>query len=72
MYAVVMTDDITDRESADQILMEQVIPLVKQAPGFVGGFWVGFDRGDGTSVVVFETEEQARAGAPEVGAGSPA
>jgi hypothetical protein len=71
MYAVVTTDDITDRETADQMLREQVIPMVKQAPGFVGGFWVRFDRGRGTSVVVFETEEQARAGAPEVGGVSP-
>jgi hypothetical protein len=71
MWAIVTTDDVTDREAADQILLEQVTPMVKQAPGFVGGFWVRFDGGRGTSVIVFETEEQARAGAPEVGGGSP-
>ncbi|HEY2597390.1 MAG TPA: hypothetical protein VGJ79_02815 [Candidatus Dormibacteraeota bacterium] len=44
---------------------------MKQAPGFVGAYWVRLDENHGTSVVVFETEEQARAGAPEVGGGSP-
>jgi heme-degrading monooxygenase HmoA len=71
MYAVVATVDITDGEVAMTALAEQVIPMVKQAPGFVGGYWVRIDEGHGTSVVVFETEEQARAGAPEVGGGSP-
>jgi hypothetical protein len=69
MYAVVATVDITDSESATRALAEQVIPMVKQAPGFVGGYWVQLDEGHGTSVVVFETEEQARSGAPKVGAG---
>jgi heme-degrading monooxygenase HmoA len=71
MYAVVATVDITDGEAATKALAEQVIPMVKQAPGFVGGYWVRLDEGHGTSVVVFETEEQARAGAPEVGGGLP-
>jgi hypothetical protein len=70
MWAIVTTEDVTDREGADQMLREQTIPMVKQAPGFVGAFWVRFDGGHGTSVVVFETEARARAGAPEVGGGS--
>ena len=71
MYAVVATVDITDSEAAAKGLDEQVIPMVKQAPGFVGGYWVQLDEGHGTSVVVFDTEEQARAGAPTVGGGMP-
>jgi len=71
MYAVVATVDITDGEAATKSLAEQVIPMVKQAPGFVSGYWIQLDEGHGTSVVVFETEEQARAGAPEVGGMSP-
>jgi heme-degrading monooxygenase HmoA len=71
MHAVVATVDITDGETATKALAEQVIPMVKQAPGFVGAYWVRLDEGHGTSVVVFETEDQARAGAPEVGGGSP-
>ena len=70
MWAIVTTEDVTDRKGADEMLREHAIPMVKQAPGFVGAFWVRFDGGRGISVVVFETEEQARVGAPEVGAGS--
>lgn len=71
MYAVVATVDITDSGAATKTLAEQVIPMVKQAPGFVGGYWVRLDDSHGTSMVVFDTEEQARSGAPEVGGGSP-
>jgi hypothetical protein len=71
MYAVVAMVDITDGEAATTALSEQVVPMVKQAPGFVGGYWVRLDEGHGMSVVVFETEEQARVGAPEAGARSP-
>src|SRR5580700_8928622 len=71
MYAAIATVDITDLDIATSELADQVIPGVKQAPGFVGGYWVMLDEAHGTSVVVFETEEQARAGAPEVGASSP-
>jgi heme-degrading monooxygenase HmoA len=71
MYAVVATVDITDSEAALKQLAEQVVPTVKQAPGFVDGYWVRLDDHHGTSVVVFETEEQARAGAPEMGSESP-
>jgi hypothetical protein len=71
MYAVVAMVNITDNEAAANTLTEQVIPMVKQAPGFVGAYFVQLDERHGTSVVVFESEEQARAGAPEVGGGSP-
>jgi heme-degrading monooxygenase HmoA len=71
MYAEIATVDITDGEVAMTALAEQVIPSVKHAPGFVGGYWVRLDEGHGLSVVIFETEEQTRAGAPEVGGESP-
>ena len=71
MHAVVVTVDITDSEAAQGHLEDETIPMVKGAPGFVGGSWVLVDEGHGLSVVVFETEEQARAGAPEVGAKRP-
>jgi hypothetical protein len=71
MHAVVVTVDITDSEAAQGHLEDETIPMVKGAPGFVGGYWVLLDEGHGLSVVVFETEEQARAGAPEVGAKRP-
>ncbi len=34
---------------------------VKQAPGFVAGYWIRRRRRHGTSFVVFETQEQAQA-----------
>ena len=71
MYGVVAMVDITDPEAAVKTLEEQVIPMVKQAPGFVGAYWLRLDEVKGASVVIFETEEQARAGAPEVGGESP-
>jgi hypothetical protein len=44
--------------AAVQMLKEQLIPQVKQAPGFVRGTWFGNDE-LGHGVVVFETKEQA-------------
>ncbi len=40
-------------------LHENVVPMVKGAPGFVTGTWFG-DAQDGHSVIVFETQEQAQ------------
>ena len=67
MHAVIADVEINDPEAAQQGLNEQVVPMVKAAPGFVAGYWVLLDDTHGTSVVVFETKEQALAGAPEEG-----
>ena len=42
---------------------------MKATPGFVAGYWIRLDDSHGTSIAVFETEEQARATAPPVGGG---
>ena len=68
MYASVVHADIHDRDEAKRGLDEEVLPQLKQAPGFVGAYFVRLDDTHGVSVVVFETEEQARAGAPPEGA----
>ncbi len=39
-------------------------PRSRRRPGFVAAYWVRLDDTHGTSVAVFETEEQARAAAP--------
>ena len=67
MHAVVVDVEIHDPEAARSGLEEQVLPMVKGAPGFVAGYWVALDDAHGSSIVVFETKEQARAGAPEEG-----
>jgi hypothetical protein len=61
MHAMVATVTIADYESAQQQLHERVIPMVKQAPGFVGGYWLAPADGEGLGLVVFDTEENANA-----------
>ena len=39
MHAVVVTVTISDHETAESHLREQVVPGVSQAPGFVAGYW---------------------------------
>ena len=68
MHAHVVTVDITDSDAATKGL-EELVPTVKASPGFVAGYWIRLDDTHGTSVAVFETEEQARAVAPPVGGG---
>jgi len=67
MHAVVADVEIRDQEAARKNLEEQVLPMIKSAPGFVAGYWIRLDDTHGTSVVVFETKDQARAGAPTEG-----
>jgi hypothetical protein len=60
MHAVVVNVTVNDREAATRSLNEQVVPQVSQAPGFVAGYWVALDGAKGTSIVAFESEDQAR------------
>lgn len=65
MHAVVLNVTVRDRDAATAALRNQVVPQVSGAPGFVAGYWVGLDGGRGTSVVVFESEDAARAAAAQ-------
>ena len=49
-------------------LHENVVPMVKQAPGFVRGSWFGDDQ-TGRGLVLFASEDQARQAASLVSAG---
>jgi hypothetical protein len=63
MYAVVVRTSVTPEALADPeftVLRQQVIPAVKQAPGFVGGYWLAAVDDVSLAVVVFESEEAAR------------
>src|SRR5579859_1363867 len=51
-------------EQAKAMLNSNVVPMVKAAPGFVAGYWLEPVNGKGYSVVLFETEAQARESAP--------
>ena len=71
MHAHVVHVEIQDVGEAMKGLEESVIPNLKQAPGFIGAYFVAVDDSHGVSVAVFDTEEQARTAAPPKGAGSP-
>ncbi len=70
MHAVVARSTLHDFEQARKVLREEGIPRVSQAPGFVAAYWVRLQGGHGTSMLVFESEETARAIADQV-TGSP-
>lgn len=62
MYAVVTNVSIAPGQfqAARKALSEQVVPRVKQAPGFVKGYWtVRDDSSQGTSMTIFRTKQDA-------------
>jgi hypothetical protein len=65
MHAVVINVTIQDPDAARAALRDQIVPQVSAAPGFVGGYWVGLEGDRGVSIVVFESEDAARAGAAQ-------
>jgi hypothetical protein len=65
MHAVLTSVTINDRETAEKVLKEEVVPNVKQAPGFVAGYWVR-DEGEGRAVIVFESEDAAQAASERI------
>jgi heme-degrading monooxygenase HmoA len=60
MHAAVVRVTISDPESAESVLSEQVVPRVSQAPGFVAGYWTRKDNG-GLSMTIWESEDAAKA-----------
>jgi hypothetical protein len=51
-----------DFEQVERILNEQVIPGVRQAPGFQSGVWLRMPDGKvGMAVIVFDSEANAKA-----------
>jgi hypothetical protein len=64
MHAVVVRVAIGDAQIAETGLREKVVPGVSSAPGFVAGYWTRSDDGsNGLSMLVFESEDAARAAA---------
>jgi len=67
MHAVIVSVTITDGEQATTYLRSEIVPRVKQAPGFVAGYWVRIEGGDkGRATIVFESEDAARAAADQI------
>lgn len=61
MYAALvrLTIDPAQAPAAAAAFTSQILPRVKSAEGFVGGYWLDPADGDGFGFVLFETEAQA-------------
>jgi hypothetical protein len=63
MYAVLIEVDVAgvDRESGIRALREQIVPTIRQLPGFQSGNWLtGGAEGKGLSLAVWDTEGHAQ------------
>ena len=60
MHALMFKVTIHEREEADRLLHEEFVPGMSQAPGFVAGYWVQVGENQGTSVIVFDSEDAVR------------
>jgi hypothetical protein len=59
--------DASREDEARRLLREEVVPRAKQLAGFAGGNWLRALEGDrGTSVLLFDSEEAARAAAERI------
>lgn len=74
MHAVLIEVDTSgqsDREAGVKFLRENIVPGVSRAPGFHAGYWLRpLEDSKGTSIVLFDTEENAEAASRELGVGS--
>jgi hypothetical protein len=59
VHAVVSTATIHDFDRARQGL-DQMVPTVAQAPGFIAGYWTRSEDNRGLAMVVFESEGAAQ------------
>jgi hypothetical protein len=68
MHAVVVRVTLNDAERARELLNSQVVPQVSRAPGFKTGHWTWPTGGadNGLAMVIFDSEENARAAADRV------
>jgi hypothetical protein len=62
MNAVAVRVSFNDVDAAEEMLQNEIVPMVKQAPGFVTGYWTrDADKTNGSSLMIFESEEAAQA-----------
>ena len=60
MHAIVTHVTINDVDAATEALSSQVVPRVKELPGFAAGYWVSVGENKGVSIVAFDSEDAAR------------
>jgi hypothetical protein len=74
MHAVLIEVDTSGQPDSAvglQNLREQIVPRVSQSPGFQAGYWLRpLDDAKGTSLVLFDSEENAEAASQALGVGS--
>ena len=58
MHAVVIKATITDRDALPTAL-DELVPEVSGAPGFVAGYWIVLEQDQGISILVFDSEASA-------------
>ena len=64
MYALVVRVTIHNADRTREVLNNQVVPQASGAPGFKAGYWTwptGQGELNGLSMIIFDSEEQARA-----------
>jgi hypothetical protein len=67
MHAVIVSVTIKDGDEATAHLRSEIVPQVKQAPGFVAGYWTRLERDEqGRGIMVFESEDAAKAVAERI------
>jgi hypothetical protein len=59
-----LTIDPDQAPAAAGALSEHILPAIRSAPGLVAGYWLEPVGGQGFSIVVFDTEDQARRSVP--------
>ena len=70
MHALVVRVTIHNADRTREVLNSQVVPQVSGAPGFKTGYWTWLAGGElnGLSMVIFDSEENARAAGDRVSA----
>jgi hypothetical protein len=71
MHAVVVRVTIHNADRTREVLNSQVVPQVSGAPGFKAGYWTWSTGGgglNGLSMIVFDSEEEARAAGERISA----
>ena len=60
MHAIVFRITIHDQKESDRLLREDFVPGMTQAAGFLAGYWVTSGENKGTSMIIFESEEDVQ------------
>jgi len=70
MHALVVRVTIHNADRTREVLNSQVVPQVSGAPGFKTGYWTWTTGAElnGLSMVIFDSEENARAAGARVSA----